>query len=248
VKRFAASLLFVCLCTGVVRAELIGFYRFEGNLNDDSGKGNHGTFGANAPALTANGFQGQAYQFGLDGLFTTITVPIDINPAVMPQVTFGAWVNADITEDAIRGFLSHDTGGYDRTLDIDTRADGVPRWCIFTGNTGGLCADPVQPGEWTFVAARYNQATGQARLTINGNHYDRTGTLGTGQSIFTIGRNPSFDQPFVGRMDNVFVFSSFLSDEELAAVAAPEPGSWVLGGAGLVALGLVRRRKVQSNS
>ena len=100
------------------QAGLIAYYTFEGNANDVTGNGFDGSFSAVAPTLTASGFQGSAYQFGSGGSNTFVRIPLDINPLPLPQVTFGAWVNADVADAVIRGIISHDTGDFDRTLDV----------------------------------------------------------------------------------------------------------------------------------
>lgn len=85
--------MFALLCFGVqpdADAALIGYYTFENNANDVSGNGNHWSFSPTEPVFTPNGYSGGAYRFGANGSNTFITVPIDINPAVLPQLTMGA--------------------------------------------------------------------------------------------------------------------------------------------------------------
>ncbi|MCP4285030.1 MAG: PEP-CTERM sorting domain-containing protein [Gammaproteobacteria bacterium] len=244
ILSFGAILLSASMSMSA-NAGLIGYYTFEGNANDVSGNGNHGVLSAPAPTVTASGYQGSAYQFGASGENTYVTVPIDINPAALPKVTFGAWVNADIANAVIRGVISHDTGGFDRTVDVDTRAGGV-RWCAFTGFSE-VCDGVVTPDAWTFLAVRYDEILDIGQLTVNGLH---TGTFATsfnpGETVTTIGRNPNFDSPFMGRIDNVFFYDDYLSNQQLDdiyqnGITVPEPTTLALMGLGLAGIGYQRK-------
>lgn len=232
-------------------AGLIGYYEFEGNALDSSGNGNHGVLSATAPTITASGFEGSAYQFGAAGANTFITVPIDINPGVLPQVTFGGWFNADVADAVIRGLISHDDGAFDRTLTIDTRnGDGVANWQMFAGGSnwfGGVGGDVVA-GSWTFVAASYD-ASGSSCLFVDGLFGCTTALPGSSsETTTTIGRNPNFDFPFMGRADNIFFFDEALTEEELAfifefGITVAEPATFGLFGLGMLAMGMARRRR-----
>ena len=50
----------------------------------------------------------------------------------MPQVTMVAWVRPD-DGSPIKQVISHDHGGYDRSLGIDSRGGGVG-WSAFSGS------------------------------------------------------------------------------------------------------------------
>ncbi len=237
-------------------AALIGYYTFEGNANDVSGNGKHGVFSPTAPTFTSSGHSGGAYRFGEGGANTFITVPIDINPAALPQVTFGAWVNAEVADLVIRGIISHDDGDFDRGFGVDTRVgDGsTAAWCMFTGLGGafnGHCNGGVAVGAWTFLAASYNQVTGAAAFMVNDVYFEYASNEFLGPSVLmntTIGRNPNFDFPFVGLIDSVFFFDEYLSEDALSDIrvnglTVPEPNALAL--IALAALGMLagaRRR------
>jgi hypothetical protein len=255
--------LAVLVATIPVHAGLIGYYTFEGNANDVSGNGNHGTLSANAPVLTASGggFTGwgdpnsRAYTFGAgsfpgDPLNSFITVPININPTALPQVTFGAWVKASDLSVVRRGIISHDNVNFDRTIDLDERGPSANvQFCMFRGASGNgvYCGDDATTG-WTFLVARYDAATSTAQFTVNGVHSAVfAATNGPGLNNTTIGRNPNFDLPFVGQIDNVFFYDQYLSDAQVSNIylnGIPEPSTFFLmaGGFALLAAGRLRRR------
>lgn len=139
-------------------ANLLAFYPFEGDANDASGNGLHGTL--NGATATGAGFQGGAYQF--DGTNDYISLPLNINPSAQRQLTIGAWAKADKTT-ARQAVISHDDGGFDRALMVDDRGGGVG-WSAFSGSGGALGFEPVQLGAWTFLAAVYDQDAGTVTL------------------------------------------------------------------------------------
>lgn len=201
-----------------LRRALLAFYSFDaGTAADDSRSGRDGTLSPAAPVATTDGHQGRAFEFGAGGTNTFVTAPLDINPVARPALTMGAWVRARNVAGVIRGILSHDDGGFDRTLDVDVRGGSGLRYSAFTGG-GVLGGPPVAADTWTFLAARYDHAAGTVRLDVNGATFAAGGRPGGGRATTTIGRNPGFDAPFVGTIDNVFFFDRALTDAELAEV------------------------------
>ncbi len=235
----AAAVLGALMASGAAQAELKAFYTFDGTLDDASGNGYTGT-AVNGPGY-ASGYEGQA--LGLNAALNQYVrvAGLDINPASAPAVTFGGWVNADVGT-AIRGVLSHDNTGFDRTIDIDHRG-GATGWSAFRGN-GVVFGAPVSTGAWTFIALRHDQSTGSLSLNVDGVQVNAAGvSFGSGFSDFFIGRNPCCDAPFDGRIDNVFVYDEFLSDARLAEirvggasaiVPVPEPQTWLMFGTGIL--------------
>jgi hypothetical protein len=250
--------LLATLVTVPAQAGLIGFYTFEGNANDVSGSGNHGTVvGA---TLTASGYEGQAYDFSGSGQY--IQSPININPTgigSLPALTMGAWVQADAV--GLRSLISHDNGGFDRSLYIDTRGAACPGasscFSAFTG-AGVLAGSTITPSPtvWHFVAARYNAATTSLTLDVDGVRVSTSSANpGTGWTFTRIGANPSFAEYFDGRMDNVFFYDEALTDARLDEIriggaseilgisAVPEPGSLALLAAAMLGCAFVTRRR-----
>jgi hypothetical protein len=161
----------------------------------------------------------------------------------------GAWVQASAT-DGIRQVISHDNGGYDRSLGLDWRQgyDGstTQGWSAFAGGGGVLNSGSATSGAWTFLAVVYDQAAWSVTLYVNNSSFPMTGLLGDGWEYTLIGSNPSFGEYFSGVIDNVFFFDEALTAAQIENIrvnGVPLPPSALLLGSGL--LGLVGWRKLR---
>lgn len=193
---------------------LVAFYPFDQNAGNGTVSG--------ATHRPAGGYQRGAYHF--DGTGAHITLPVDVNPATMPQATIGAWARIEsVTSFRRAQVLSHDNGAFDRTLGLEPRPDGEHHFSAFVGPTGeGLLAGAVADlGRWVFMAAVYDAGT--VTLYVDGTQHTTTGTPGSGLSTLRVGGNPAGSitgEPFHGTIDNVFVYERALSAAEIAAIRA----------------------------
>jgi Mg-chelatase subunit ChlD len=210
----------------VDKTGLVAFYTFDdGTARDVSGNGNNGTLSPNPPNFIASGYQRWAFSYE-SARNNFITIPVDINPGVMPQITIGGWFNASAESDVSRGLISHDDGRYIngcryRNLYI-FKPDSSDRatWSATADGTDWLnSGSPAEPNRWTFVAMTHDQNTGRLVLWVDGGHFAATKVFyESGLDKTTIGRNPNNDAPFYGRIDNVFIFSSVLSDAQISDI------------------------------
>lgn len=190
----------------------VAFYDFEGNINDVSGNGNHGT---SSTAGFGAGFEGQ----GLDiDPGEVAVVPTILRPGFAPRVTIGTWVDVDAV--GTRGtILSTDTGGFDRGLNIDSRGNGTNSYTAFTGSGQVLPGPPASPGDgFVFMAATFDQVNGQVTLNVDGNVSTRAATQGDAQNFMRIGLHAFAGEPLDGQVDNVFVYNSVLTNDEIEAI------------------------------
>jgi serine/threonine protein kinase len=168
--------------------ELVAFYDFnDGTATDSSGRGNHGTLSSNPPSFTSQGYQGGALSFGAQQK-NLVTIPVDINPSVMPQITMGGWFNSN-SANVTQPLLSHDDNGFDRTLTVDKRGGGFG-WKAFTGS-GVFGGAPVVPGQWTFVAMRQDNLTGNLTLDVDARREITKSFFGLGLPRVRIGGGPA---------------------------------------------------------
>lgn len=247
--RLVFATLVLCLITlSESRADLEVFLPFEGNALDVSGNGNDGT--VSGAALTANGFEGSAFSF--DGVDDFIEVMFDINPATLPQLTIGAWVNPESLRQ--QSIVTNDNGGFDRGLFIDARGTGANfRYSSFLGNgVESVGPDPVLRDQFAFVAARYDQPNGTVVIDVDADRQSFVTSFGAGVPFFQIGQNPGgSNENFDGVIDNFFLFDELLSDQRIdeiragganAILGVPEPNSALICLSSALFF-LVRRRR-----
>jgi len=211
---------------------VLALYSFNGTLADASGHGKaaHDT---GTPTFTSGApFGGKAIVFDGSGK-AVVSVPLNISPAAMPQLTMGAWVNASSVATPQYGIISNDDGDFDRTLGIDTRpvARGVV-WSAFIGGTV-VGRVPVTTNKWYFVAVSYDQSSMPGKYAFYVNNGSKTVTLrgaddfdsDSHTDVVSIGRNPSFDSFFTGKLANAFFYKGILTAKQIAAIAASGPAA-----------------------
>ncbi len=191
---------------------IIHYWPFDGNTLDLAG-GAHGTF-IGSPAYVP-GAAGDGLLF--NGVSDAVSAVVDINPAMLPAMTMGAWVRVN-NDTPIRQLISHDDGLYDRSLGIDDRGPGGTGWSAFAGSSGvmgGSVAASI--GQYMLVAVSYDQGANEAMLYVHGVAETSPTGMGAGFPFINIGRNPYQGgiEYFSGVIDEVFISDRALSVAEL---------------------------------
>ncbi len=237
--------LLCCVLTlitgGSARAGLIGLYTFDdsGNpFNDSSGAANHIVDSAGTDPVYGStiGFNGTgAYDYSVDRL----RVPIDVNPAVRPKMTWGAWVRTDTVASGLRKVLGHDNGAWDRTIGLDNRNTNSGGGSIagtfrYTGFTGLAATGPVEgtlpplnTTTWSFIAASYDQTIGSMTFYMDQDASSTADALvavtepasfGAGVAgFFGIGgiSPAAAGEAWDGVIDQVFIYDEVLPPEKM---------------------------------
>lgn len=157
---------------------------------------------------------GMALQF--DGDNDKVMTPVDINPAVVPNLTMSAWVyptdyggGGHGGHSNRRQVLTHDNGGYDRALLIENS-----NWGVFTGSN---CwnATSIDLNTWQHIAVVYS--TSNIKFYKNGVEYSygSAGTCGHSDNPLWIGDNPDFDEDFPGIIDEVRIWETALDQSTI---------------------------------
>jgi len=198
---------------------LLAHYPFDGNANDASPNGIHGS--VNGATLTHDRFGNTNSAFFFDGIDDYISAEVNINPDIEPVITMTAWVSAGEYDRADprapwRQIISHDNGGFGRSFGIDSRAGNGTGWSMFAGSSQVLGGVPVELNQWVFMAVSYNETAGDVKLYVNGTLISHVNaTLGSGEDFINIGSNPIFGEFFYGKIDDVRIYNRTLSPLEM---------------------------------
>lgn len=226
----------VALASGPLYGEvptegLVAFFPFNGNADDESGNGNHGTvFGASL-ASDRFGIPGRAYRF--DGVDDYILANADNLPTA--ERTLSLWFRADRLDNR-PGLLGYGGGACGTTWFMGVNNGGAARQyqmqghCLANRVRAGYGPKPV--GRWMHWLMT-TDGTG-TKLYLDGVEIFRNGTFVTNTNVtgrdlalgvwvspggaapFTDGNSGYFD----GRLDDVVIYDRALEPAEVEGVFA----------------------------
>jgi len=126
--------------------------------------------------------------------------------------------------------------------------DGADTQVEVTGNAS------LVANQWTHIAITYDRVNNEAKTYINGVLDSTTNIagVGDGELSFTNARigggfstSDATGSVFMGQLDDVYIFTSVLNEEEIAAVI-PEPRTYAMFIAGAALLCFLAHRRRQS--
>ena len=219
---YLVSFILVLSGSSNASAELVGHWRFDGNLDDSVG-GEHGTFSGGSPTYV-NGRIGQGIEF--DGVSHFVHLP-SANPSAY---TITLWVRPARTDAAsviVRTSSSGQTTHWSHQLRINP--DGVFQHYLWVGSERNVVGTTlVEADEWYHVAiAAANN--GPMHLYVNGEEdatsIDVAGTLWGDGDRYYVGSNSGHGMGwFQGVVDDVQIYDSILTAEEIGRIAASSGG------------------------
>jgi len=209
---------------------LSAYYTFEGNVQDSSGKGNHGT-AVNDPTYQES-WAGLGQALRLDGVNDHVDLPIGNLVGTLASATFATWVDFDTMS----------AGAWQRVFDFGTGStaymfltprqgtSGAMRFAITSsGNAAGaesiLDAPTRLPEGWHHVAVVIDGATKAMLLYLDGEVLNRgpTNTLPMDLGVTTqnwLGRSQyDTDGYFGGSLDEFRIYDRALEVGEVRYLA-----------------------------
>ncbi len=230
---FIAALVALLLTTTrSAQATLVGLYRFEGNTLDSSGNGNHGVvqnqtgsvFGANTPLLNSGG-----QSLFLDSANEHVLVPHSASLNITSQMTISAWINPGalgafegvIAKNPSNGSASNHAGNYELRTKNDRSAEFLyQKGGVNDTTTLSSGANRFVPNSWTHIAVTADGANTQ--FFVDGNLVSTVampaGFGATNTNPLYIGARADLFTDFAGRMDDVAIFNSVLTQAEINTI------------------------------
>jgi len=211
---------FVLVLSGArnVSADLVGHWKFDGNL-DDSADSANGTFNGGMPNYVVGKFE-QALEF--DGTDDFVNLPYTSDPTVY---TISAWVKPARTSPASIVVRTSDAGPTTHwSHQLRIQSSGVFEHYAWDGSERRVLGTTViKAGTWysvVFVATN----NGDVRLYVNGQEEGTATTVGTlwaDGDRFLVGSNSGHGMGwFEGVVDDLRIYDKVLSAAEIAKLAS----------------------------
>jgi len=209
-------------------ANLAAQYKFDGDVQDSSGKGNNGTINGD-PTWVAAGKVGSALRFDGDGDYVDCGAGATLS--ITNGVTIAAWIKLSATglDQKIAGNQDNSTGGYKMTVYTNDRVEFEIRTSAGAGTLNRTVAGgtALATNIWYHVVGVYSEG-GYLRTYVNG-VLDRelitTAVLGTSTGTLKIGCEPYTTTAnfFNGIIDDLRIYNKALSAGEIAYLGDETP-------------------------
>ena len=222
VLTYLVSIAFVLIMTGVVSAELVGYWKFdEGGgtvAADSSGYGNNGTLKGNPKWVV--GKLGNALDFNGNGDY--VEIPHNPSLSLTDAITISAWTYMRTTASGEMAIVSK--GGWaanDLPYELtETRGDVI--FWQFYDNQGRDTCSPNSPsaGEWHHIAGTYDGTIFKCYIDgVLGEEWAYAGKMPQNTASVTIGkRSKEAGTYYDGMIDDVAIFNNALSAEEIQTI------------------------------
>jgi hypothetical protein len=201
---------------------LVGWWPFNGNANDESGNGNHGTvFGA---ALTTDRDGNLNSAFSFDGVNDWINVnnSNSLNPP--SQITISAWINTyayniSSASMVVNKGWDQGNGHYDILVLTSTKKSRfvIGRDLYVESNS------IINLNQWTFITVSINNLT--MKIYVNGILENtvlqsNNNSFGTNTDPLYIGKHDYNNAPyyFKGKIDDIGIWNRALTQSEITAL------------------------------
>jgi hypothetical protein len=145
----------------------VAWYPFNGNANDESGNGNHGTVNGATLTTDRNGNSNSAYSF--DGISNSILVPDASSNDVSTSYTLSVWFNPNLVYSNPISHILGKWGNLDAAYHLRALSSGKIDFYISNGSQSSFIesTNTVSNNQWTYITVSVNNQV--ACLYLNGN-------------------------------------------------------------------------------
>jgi len=203
---------------------LVAYYPFNGNAEDISGNGHHGT--VHGATLTTDRFGNTNGAYRFDGINDFIRIPHHSSFNVSTELTLTAWVNSDNMAKFDQDFFckNNDARAYALNLNEDYESPQNYKFCFLVSTTHRrqfLYSDEhFDSNRWYHVTGVYDG--NNVRIYVDGMLEGETplqGTVKSNSDPLTIGSHTGGSgEYFDGMVDDVRIYNRALSESEILAL------------------------------
>ncbi|MBD2594380.1 hypothetical protein H6G74_08555 [Nostoc spongiaeforme FACHB-130] len=206
------------LATELIKQGLVAHYPFNGNADDSSGNGLHGSvYGA---TLTKDRFgnSNSAYQF--DGIDDYIEIPHNDLLNLTDNFTISLWINQP-EDNSLKGYrlIDKTTAGVNDGYNFDTYDGSTGRRLRLTGGKQNVSAHTAYSlNEWHHVAVVFSKGVSTFYLdgNLDGSGQHHSETVSTNSLTLKIGAaHNSHTEFFKGVIDDVRIYNRALSEVDI---------------------------------
>ncbi|WP_062295730.1 LamG domain-containing protein [Nostoc piscinale] len=206
------------LATELLKQGLVAHYPFNGNADDSSGNGLHGSvYGA---ILTKDRFgnPNSAYQF--DGIDDYIEIPHNDLLNLTDNFTIALWINQP-EDNSLKGYrlIDKTTAGVNDGYNFDTYDGSTGRRLRLTGGKQNVSAHTAYSlNEWHHVAVVFSKGVSTFYLdgNLDGSGQHLSETVSTNSLTLKIGAaHNSHTEFFKGMIDDVRIYNRALSEKDI---------------------------------
>jgi len=195
---------------------LVAYYPFNGNSNDESGNGNHGT--EEGATLTADRFGNPDSAYSFDGVNDVITIPQVYALNMENNLSISVWVKPNIEQNAmVLGKSNYSTA---TNYLIRTTNSNFIEYAHKTRNFSDN--NPLNIGQWNHIAV-VSHSTGEREIYINNSlstFASQPDAYGIVTNAISIGAayyfGSYFAEFFNGSIDDIRIYNTALSASEVS--------------------------------
>lgn len=214
---FALIISIVSICPqDNLNSELVAYFPFNGNANDESGNGNHGTVMGATLTEDRSGNLNSAYYF--DGIDDYIDIGNDSTLKMSDAVTISVWVKLDYFPlSGWHNIISDHSPSYNNGKIFRFQDNGIEILLDAEGSPEARYNLPdTIAGIWQHLAATYDGNS--VKMFVNGilvDSTERIGTIAINPNPLLIGKS-GFGEYFPGVIDDIIIYNVGLSNSQVA--------------------------------
>jgi len=220
--------LLTITCPQRLDAQLVGYWNFDGSVEDLSGMDNHGQlvdaeYSDNVPSVLGSG-QSLDFSADTDHVFIEAHESLD-----SPTFTLAMFTYDRGQVGALERLTSRESDSFETAINVHPPFNGMGEYAFFPGETGWTWDDTTPAlEEWQHVAYVATEAD-LMQIYVNGELTFEGDWNGSPSGFMHIGNRHNDVEGFDGLIDNVALWNEPLDEETIQDLAA---GGSVLGDGG----------------